>query len=79
VTIAVPTADDATIGNPRTITMALGTLPRGAAASGPQTVTASVLDNDVPLTIPTMGVVGLGLMSLMLAGLVGFQRRRLGK
>lgn len=79
VTIVVPTFNDTTVGNTRTFTITLGTLPPGTAANGPLTASASAIDNDVPLTIPTMGVIGLGLMSLMLVGLAGFQRRRLGR
>ncbi len=79
VVVTVPTFNDSINGNARGITITLGALPAGTAASGPQAVTAAVLDNDAPLVVPTMGALGLGLMSLMLAGLVGFQRRRLGK
>ena len=77
--VTVPTFNDTINGNTRNATLTLGALPRGTVASGPQSATAAILDNDVPQVIPTMGALGLGLMSLMLAGLVGFQRRRLGK
>lgn len=81
--VSVPTVDDAIIGNNRTLTLTLsgqGVDRNGGAVVVPTTASvANVNDNDSPRTIPTMGAIGLGLMSLMLAGLAGFQRRRVGR
>ncbi|MEO7255962.1 MAG: IPTL-CTERM sorting domain-containing protein, partial [Casimicrobium sp.] len=81
--VSVPTFNDVIIGNTRSLTL---TLSGTAVGSNNASVTvptaaavATVIDNDVPLIVPTMGAWGLGLMSLMLAGLVGFQRRRPSK
>lgn len=78
--VTVPTFNDATIGNNRTLSF---TLSGAAVASNQGSITlpaaaavAAVQDNDQPVTVPTIGVFGLGLMSLMLAGLAGFQQRR---
>ncbi|MBP6530422.1 MAG: IPTL-CTERM sorting domain-containing protein, partial [Burkholderiales bacterium] len=38
-----------------------------------------VTDDDQPVGVPTMSMLGLGFMSLMLAGFVAFQRRRVQK
>ena len=81
--VTVPTVNDTTIGNGRSLSFALSgtavasnqgsvTLPAAAAV-------ATVADNDQPVaptSIPTMSVFGLGLMSLMLFGFAAFQRRR---
>jgi hypothetical protein len=77
-TVTVQTLDDTIQGNSRSVTLTLGTPTGGNAAlvPGASAVTVGVLDNDAPTVIPTMGVFGLGLMSLMLAGLAAFQRRR---
>ncbi len=79
------TIDDTIIGNARTITMTIST-PPPVGRVGPTAVvisnavaTINIQDNDAPLIVPTMSAFGLGLMSLMLAGLIGFQRRRLGR
>ncbi len=82
--VAVPTTvqtlDDTVIGNTRTYTMTISvpTAQPAPAATviGNAVAVVSVADNDRPLVIPTMGAIGLGLMSLMLAGLAAFQRRR---
>lgn len=81
--VAVPTTvqtnDDTVIGNTRNYTMTIS-VPAGpvinATVIGNAVAVVSVADNDRPLVIPTMGALGLGLMSLMLAGLATFQRRR---
>ena len=81
-TVTVSTIDDAIIGNNRSVTltltsvMAAGPGPAAVIVGTPASATVSVADNDQPLIVPTMGLLGLGLMSLMLAGLAGFQQRR---
>lgn len=81
--VSVPTFNDTIIGNNRSLTLALSGTAVGNNGSSvvlpAAGSVASVIDNDVPLVVPTMGVIGLGLMSLMLAGLVGFQRRRVNR
>lgn len=84
--VAVPTTvqtiDDTVVGNSRTYTMTISvpTLPPAPAPAatviGNAVAVVTVADNDQPKTIPTLGAAGLGLMSLMLAGLAAFQRRR---
>ncbi|WP_162527436.1 IPTL-CTERM sorting domain-containing protein [Casimicrobium huifangae] len=83
--VAVPTTvqtlDDSLIGNARTYTMTISVpaVPGPAPAAtviGNAVATVVVADNDQPTSIPTMGAAGLGLLSLMLAGLAAFQRRR---
>ncbi len=76
-TVTVSTTNDTTVGNNRSVTITLSN-PVAPAILVTATASAVVADNDQPLTIPTMGVAGLGLMSLMLAGLAAFQRRRRG-
>lgn len=83
--VAVPTtvqtADDAVIGNARSYTMTISVPPvmqPTATVIGNATAVVAVADNDQPLSVPTLGAAGLGLMSLMLAGLAAFQRRRRG-
>ena len=80
-TVTVQTAQNTISGDGRSLTLTLGTPTGGNAAlvPGQSASTVAVLDDDGPKIVPTMGMLGLGLMSLMLAGLVGFQRRRLGK
>jgi hypothetical protein len=81
--VSVPTFNDTIIGNTRSLTLTLSGTAVGSnnasVAVPTAAAVATVIDNDVPLIVPTMGAWGLGLMSLMLAGLVGFQRRRLSK
>lgn len=84
--VAVPTTvqtiDDTVVGNSRTYTMTISvpTLPPAPAPAatviGNAVAVVTVADNDQPKSVPTLGAVGVGLMSLMLAGLVAFQRRR---
>lgn len=82
--VAVPTTvqtvDDTVIGNNRayTMTISVPTAQPAPAATviGNAVAVVSVADNDQPKSIPTLGAAGLGLMSLMLAGLAAFQRRR---
>lgn len=77
-TVTVQTQQNTNQGDNRTLTLTLGTPTGGNAAlvPGQSAATASVLDDDRPLIVPTMGALGLGLMSLMLVGLAAFQRRR---
>ena len=82
VTVTVSTNDDAIVGNARSITLTLNSVvaatpgPGSVVVGTPASATVNVADNDVPLFVPTMGLFGLGLMSLLLAGLAGFQQRR---
>jgi len=80
-TVTVQTQPNANVGDSRVITLTLGAPTGGGAVltPGASVATASVLDDDQPVNVPTMGVLGLGLMGLMLAGIAAFQRRRLGK
>ena len=81
-TVTVSTIDDSIVGNSRSVTLTLSSVV--AAGIGVQAVivgtpaaaTVTVADNDQPNVIPTLGVFGLGLMSLLLAGFAAFQRRR---
>ncbi|MEQ1594264.1 MAG: Calx-beta domain-containing protein [Casimicrobium sp.] len=91
----VQTINDTTIGNARTYTMTISLLPttvpatnNGLKAGGPSVAatilgnavaTVNVTDDDQPVGVPTMSMLGLGFMSLMLAGFVAFQRRRVQK
>lgn len=77
-TVTVSTTNDATIGNNRGVTLTLSNAVAPAViVTG--SATAAVADNDQPTQIPTLGTVGLGFLSLMLAGLAAFQRRRMTK
>jgi len=77
-TVTVQTAQNTISGDGRSLTLTLGTPTGGNAAlvPGQSASTVAVLDDDGPKIVPTMGMLGLGLMSLMLAGLAAFQRRR---
>ena len=81
-TVTVSTTDDVIIGNGRSVTLTLTSVVAAVPGAGsvvvgtPASATVSVVDNDQPLIVPTMGLLGLGMMSLMLAGLAGFQQRR---
>jgi hypothetical protein len=91
----VQTINDTTIGNARTYTMTIsipqvmfaasnnGLKAGGPAAAatiiGNAVATVNVTDDDQPVGVPTMSLFGLGFMSLMLAGFVAFQRRRMQK
>jgi hypothetical protein len=77
-TVTVQTVNNSIQGDNRSITLTLGTPTGGNAAlvPGASSSTVSILDDDGPKIVPTMGMLGLGLMSLMLAGLAAFQRRR---
>jgi hypothetical protein len=91
----VQTINDTTIGNARTYTMTIsipqvmiGAANNGLKAGGPAVAatiignavaTVNVTDDDQPVSVPTMSMLGLGFMSLMLAGFVAFQRRRMQK
>jgi len=91
----VQTINDTTIGNARTYTMTIsipqvmiGAANNGLKAGGPSVAatiignavaTVNVTDDDQPVGVPTMSMLGLGFMSLMLAGFVAFQRRRVQK
>ena len=80
--VTVSTIDDVIIGNSRSVTLTLTSVTAQTPGLGtvnvgtPASATVNVADNDQPLIVPTMGLLGLGLMSLMLAGLAGFQQRR---
>jgi large repetitive protein len=78
VTISVQTAQNTTPADSRTLTLTLGALPAGAGVvPGAGSATVSVADDDgPPPTIPTMGVFGLGLLGLLIAGIGGFVQRR---
>lgn len=84
-TVTVTTVDDQVLGNNRSVTLTLnsvvaaGPAPVAVIVGTPAASTVAVLDNDQPVVIPTMGMLGLGLMSLLLAGLAGFQRRHMQK
>ena len=80
-TVTVQTVNNSIQGDNRNITLTLGTPVGGNAAlvPGSSAATVAILDDDGPKIVPTMGMLGLGLMSLMLAGLAAFQRRRLMK
>lgn len=75
----VQTIDDTVIGNSRvySVTISLSGNSTGVVV-GNASAQVLVQDNDQPLVVPTMGAAGLGLMSLMLAGLAALQRRRRG-
>lgn len=77
-TVTVQTVNNSIQGDNRSITLTLGTPVGGNAAlvPGSSAATVAILDDDGPKIVPTMGMLGLGLMSLMLAGLAAFQRRR---
>ena len=91
----VQTINDTTIGNARTYTMTISipqvmvaASSNGLKAGGPSVAatiignavaTVNVTDDDQPVGVPTMSMLGLGFMSLMLAGFVAFQRRRVQK
>lgn len=91
----VQTINDTTIGNARTYTMTISLPTQMVAASnnglkaggpsvaatiiGNAVATVNVTDDDQPVGVPTMSMLGLGFMSLMLAGFVAFQRRRVQK
>lgn len=77
-TVTVQTQQNLVSGDARSITLTLGTPTGGNAAltPGQSAAIVSVLDDDAPKVVPTMSALGLGLMGLMLAGLVAFQRRR---
>ena len=91
----VQTINDTTIGNARTYTMTISipqvmfaAASNGLKAGGPSAAatiignavaTVNVTDDDQPVGVPTMSMFGLGFMSLMLAGFVAFQRRRVQK
>ena len=90
----VQTINDTTIGNARTYTMTISIpqvmigaanngLKAGAAVAatiiGNAIAVVNVTDDDQPQIVPTMSMFGLGFMSLMLAGFVAFQRRRVQK
>jgi hypothetical protein len=55
-------------------------LKAGAAVAatiiGNAIAVVNVTDDDQPQIVPTMSMLGLGFMSLMLAGFAAFQRRR---
>jgi hypothetical protein len=87
----VQTINDTTIGNARTYTMTISIpqvmigaanngLKAGAAVAatiiGNAIAVVNVTDDDQPQIVPTMSMLGLGFMSLMLAGFAAFQRRR---
>ena len=78
--VTVPTVNDTTIGNGRSLTFALsGTAVasnQGTVSLPPAAAVAIVADDDQPTVVPTMSALGLGLMSLMLFGFAAFQRRR---
>jgi hypothetical protein len=78
VIITIQTADNTVPADSRSITLTLGALPAGAALTpGAGAASVNVADNDgPPPTIPTMGVFGLGLLSLLIAGIGGFVQRR---
>ncbi len=78
-TVTVSTTNDAIQGNARSVGITLTNPVAPAVLVGAGTASASVLDNDAPLVVPTMSMLGLGFMSLMLAGFVAFQRRRVQK
>lgn len=75
----VQTIDDTVIGNSRvyTVTISLSGNSTGVVV-GNASAQVLVQDNDQAVVVPTMGAAGLGLMSLMLAGLAALQRRRRG-
>jgi hypothetical protein len=78
-TITVSTFDDLIQGNNRSVGITLSNPVAPAVIVGSPTASASVADNDAPKLVPTMSMLGLGFMSLMLAGFVAFQRRRMQK
>lgn len=75
----VQTIDDTVIGNSRvySVTISLSGNSTGVVI-GNASAQVLVQDNDQAVVVPTMGAAGLGLMSLMLAGLAALQRRRRG-
>ncbi len=75
--ITVATADNTVAGDSRTLTLTLGTLPSGLTA-GTGAASVAVQDNDAvgPTQIPTVGALGLALMSLLIAGFGAFNQRR---
>lgn len=80
-TVTVQTSQNTNQGDSRAITLTLGTPTGGGAVltPGASAAQASILDDDRPVNVPTMGLFGLGLMGLLLAGIAALQRRRLGK
>jgi hypothetical protein len=81
VVVNIPTVNDTTVGNSRSITLTLagpGAVTGGGTPTLPGTLAfvAAVADNDQPTVIPTMGAFGLGLLGLLIAGIGGFVQRR---
>jgi large repetitive protein len=77
--VTVQTAENTTPADTRSLTLAITSVGLGAAiVPGQGTASVTVLDNDgLPVGVPTMGIFGLGLLGLLMAGVAGlFQRRR---
>lgn len=77
VAVGIQTINDTTIGNNRTYTFTISVPATPVAVVITRaSATFAVLDNDQPTQIPTLGVFGLGLMGLLLAGFGALVQRR---
>jgi hypothetical protein len=76
--ITVQTAQNTAPADSRTLTLTLGALPSGAGAvPGQSSASIFVQDDDgPPPVVPTIGALGLGLMSLLIAGFGAVTQRR---
>jgi hypothetical protein len=77
----VPTVNDTTQGNARSVTFTLagpGAVTGGGTPNLPANLvfTAAVADDDRPTVVPTMGAFGLGLLGLLVAGFGALVQRR---
>jgi hypothetical protein len=78
--VTVPTVDDSTSGNARSVTLTIDSIgqgaPVGTVVGTPATATVLVNDNDRPAVIPTLSDLGLLTLLLTMAGVAGFALRR---
>ncbi len=76
--VTVQTAQDTVPANGRSLTLTINSVGAGAAiVPGQGAATVVVQDDDgPPPTIPTMGVFGLALLGLLMAGIGGIVQRR---
>jgi hypothetical protein len=78
VNVTVQTAQNTTTADSRTLTLTLGAPPAGTGiVPGQGAASVAVQDDDgPPPMVPTMGVLGLGLLSLLIAGFGALTQRR---
>lgn len=77
-TVTVSTTNDTIPDNNRAVTLTLSN-PVAPAVIVTASASAAVTDNDGVVIVPTLGTLGLGFLSLMLAGFAALQRRRMTK